>query len=167
MQLEPPGDKHPAGAPCTGVKYVMIPGPGPSPPAPFLQVKPAQVETDTLVSCVGNSTDIGRCITEYAEAKGVDSVVVGARGLGAFKRCVHMRSSVCRAILHGQRLGWGALKRCVNAKQSMQGECAWVGLGWAHLEGCGGHLLGPSPPPLHLHHGTCSQTWRMGVTRPL
>lgn len=49
-------------------------------------VNPNQVTLDTLVSCVGNSNDIGRCITEAASEKGVDSVVVGARGLGAFKR---------------------------------------------------------------------------------
>ncbi|GAB4816535.1 hypothetical protein N2152v2_003581 [Parachlorella kessleri] len=49
-------------------------------------VKATQVQTETLVSCVGNSHDIGKVISEYASDKGINSVVVGARGLGAFKR---------------------------------------------------------------------------------
>lgn len=63
-----------------------IPPPFTHPHPPPRQVKADQVETSTLVSCVGSSNDIGKVISEYAAEAKADSVVVGARGLGAFKR---------------------------------------------------------------------------------
>lgn len=49
-------------------------------------VKPANVKIVPLPSNTATSGDVGRTISDYAAAHKADAVVVGSRGLGAFRR---------------------------------------------------------------------------------
>ncbi|KAL4853436.1 hypothetical protein ACK3TF_005573 [Chlorella vulgaris] len=44
------------------------------------------VKMTTLVSCVGGSADMGRHITEFAAGEHADMLVLGSRGMGAWRR---------------------------------------------------------------------------------
>ncbi|PRW33880.1 Universal stress A [Chlorella sorokiniana] len=49
-------------------------------------VKPAQVKLVPLAANTATSQDVGRTISDYAAKANADAVVIGSRGLGAFRR---------------------------------------------------------------------------------
>ncbi|KAL4430580.1 hypothetical protein ABPG77_005820 [Micractinium sp. CCAP 211/92] len=49
-------------------------------------VKPSNVKVVPLPSNTATSGDVGRTISDYVAAQAADAVVVGSRGLGAFRR---------------------------------------------------------------------------------
>lgn len=49
-------------------------------------VKPADVKIVPLPSNTATSGDVGRSLSDYAAAANVDAIVIGSRGLGAFRR---------------------------------------------------------------------------------
>lgn len=78
----------------------------------------------------------GKVISEAAAEKKADSVVVGARGLGAFKRC----AALCCAARSAQF--------CCGGEGIQSGGTVFLHLGaeGAHLARCG---LGVSWPPAY------------------